>query len=1837
MSWQKPFVDVFKRYKALDSSKAAKRGAVSVVQDKNIGRQIFKISGSVSAANYVNIPDPELGVKNLGLVGNYIYLEFLPSQKSFFHIHLDFSIQNYEPNIRFNISNMYDEYKKTTGNVLQIPFPKSAPQKWTIMVIDVAYHLESFGLFDNTKINQFQGIHQLKSIQICSQVLIRNIYTSDNIYKIQTLPREMNFKIPPPGQTWSQTYQIIYYPEVIDPDFMTDMEKQGPPPKQELDQQIKENIDPVLASSISEMKKMIKPVQEGQQDLSQGELISEEVQQLKQQQLENEQIAKDASFKHGPSSQTADDFIKRTFYQSGQKQLRQTTLDGLQPYPIANLSHTIGFSGRYCPDIKWSRSQDSPNELVYASGSVLVSNSVGNNEQRFFLGHSSPICCLDMTRDGKYLASGQEGKKSLIKIWDFLEGSNICTFQAPYENLKCLSFSYDNSLLCTVGTDSYNRELIIIWNIFDIENKKKPEILAKQVSDFNIISMKFSPTELNKLVSCGKENIRFWRIKNGHLPAQTVVLNSHARNTVFTVLDFEFAYQEPTAARQSQEIRRIFVGSKTGMVFQIDYDTRTLQNVYKCHEGAICSIAVSAGFCVTGSEDQFLRVWPLDFSEYLIVAKHEGLIHSLDISQDALMVACGTSTGGLGVLDLSNHNYKTILRSHTDEIVNMVYHKAQGHLITLSRDLSIRVWDLNSYEQVYEFSYPQEDVCTCIAANPVSMTFAAGFASGTVRIFDIEQTSIIEECRYNEAPITSVIYSEDGKHLYLSDANCFYSVFDVQKNYQPIKTFETEFPSEYQSIAVTENKSLIATIGDSGTHINIWEAKGLSQVLKVFCPNTTIKKLIFASNNEELIVVCEDSRVKFFSVKLSEEGAEAYFLREVSCTHREGCADLAYSENFKYLVTVGGDALLKVWDYELSLKGIGANQIFLAHVGQINNCVFLPGCGKLLTAGGFEGIYEWTFKGDLTPQEREIDLEGLKPQAQKIKQKKQKNQNVSLTQSKVSQELRIDFQDEDEDQEENRQLESVLGNQQPQKQSQFGNQFQQQEEDFPLTDSENNDEELKDQVQIDEQVQKQNQQAQNLLSSMSMQITKNTLGGQSKTTKFSPKQLIQEFDPQTVDFKKQVRKRDRQRRKNIYTPNEVRKQNKLPFKQYYLNSVSESLQEKINRIRDNPSEVSLEYIIGYNNDSHENIVWNYMKGWFAYAVENIIIIEYLDKERTQKIIQLPDYISCMIMSKDFKYIVVGSASRNEKDIASIYVIESTKLNITQKLNFHTRGVQQLQFNENGKFLVSIGNFRECTVAVWSWPEGKLLASSYTMDKINDVKIADKCFSFDRNFEFVTVGRDQIQFWAFTKEEKLEYYDHFISKNPDDEEYPEATAVDYISNDDKYYAAVGLQSGELILIQYGNFQQIYRNKVANGEIVSIYGNSLLNRLILCSMDGSLMYWDTDKLTGEFYPSFVKLQFPSCPTAISLEPTYNEGIAGCIGGGIFYFNLANQYQSQLVSTIDQNKPYLTSIIDQDLAYTSHEDGKLRIWNLQTAEEVMGYNFKSQVTASFYNSSQHKLTCFFRNSNEVKILNLLKFTTSETYVESQYADSERSAHVYPIKAFEAILGGKQNKFILYNDGSLHTLEQVIVQKKTVQRQQKILELNDVQDLQYYNEKSAIFVSDKYGKIQTLLVDYNSERKIPYGFNIIDEFDVYDNPHGSKIDANTEQQSITAQLYKDAQAETKLVVSRVNQGCYYAINSTLQYLFVRNYLRRQVVSRIVIHDFPLCISLFENKEQKLVHIALQDGQIEQVNIDDKEDREIFSGMLDGPVTQIHSRKSKGQILLATQQGLQFYKFQQE
>jgi WD40 repeat protein len=79
-------------------------------------------------------------------------------------------------------------------------------------------------------------------------------------------------------------------------------------------------------------------------------------------------------------------------------------------------------------------------------------------------------------------------------------------------------------------------------------------------------------------------------------------------------------------------------------------------------------------------------------------AKHEGTVCAVDISTDGLKVVCGTQYGSLGILDKSNQKYRTLLRSHTDQILSMDFHKAKRNIITVSRDKTIRLWDIETFD-----------------------------------------------------------------------------------------------------------------------------------------------------------------------------------------------------------------------------------------------------------------------------------------------------------------------------------------------------------------------------------------------------------------------------------------------------------------------------------------------------------------------------------------------------------------------------------------------------------------------------------------------------------------------------------------------------------------------------------------------------------------------------------------------------------------------------------------------------------------------------------------------------------------------------------------------------------------------------------------------------------------------------------------------------------------------------------------------------------------------------------------------------------------------------------
>jgi WD40 repeat protein len=258
--------------------------------------------------------------------------------------------------------------------------------------------------------------------------------------------------------------------------------------------------------------------------------------------------------------------------------------------------------------------------------------------------------------------------------------------------------------------------------------------------------MKFSPIDPFVLMSCGRENIRCWRLKNKHLQGASIVLDHRARNTIFTDLDYEFGFKSSDLV-ENESLSRILVSSKTGLILIINYHTKKLENAFQIHDGPIQSISVNEAFCVTGSEDHLLRVWLLDFSEYFIEAPHDGTVSAVDISPDGTQIVCGTANGSLGIVDIAQEKYVTLLRSHSDEIISADYNQERNYIITVSKDKTIRLWGVDgNFQKIYEFVSPNDQAIS-VSSHPTLPLFACGFESGTLIIFDIAITIVSGSCQ----------------------------------------------------------------------------------------------------------------------------------------------------------------------------------------------------------------------------------------------------------------------------------------------------------------------------------------------------------------------------------------------------------------------------------------------------------------------------------------------------------------------------------------------------------------------------------------------------------------------------------------------------------------------------------------------------------------------------------------------------------------------------------------------------------------------------------------------------------------------------------------------------------------------------------------------------------------------------------------------------------------------------------------------------------------------------------------------------------------------------------
>uniref|UniRef100_A0A8C3IR94 WD repeat-containing protein 90 n=1 Tax=Chrysemys picta bellii TaxID=8478 RepID=A0A8C3IR94_CHRPI len=1247
--WQHPYLNVFKHFKVEEWKRSTKEGDVTTFMDKTLKGTVYRIRGSIPASNYIQLP--KTSTQSLGLTGHYLYMLFKPMPGKYFVVHLDVTTEDSQV-VRISFSNLFKEFK-STATWLQFPFICGAAKgsvyectartskqdlvgvapanvRWTCLMLDLHYILS---MYLNRRYSH------LKSIKLCSNLLVKNVYTSDLLFEpgvtfsearqaklafhgISPMPREMAFPVPK-GENWHDRYDYIRYQIV--------------------------GKSPTHCCCNLGVQVLEDPIRHLPRPVTLTKAVRDRVSLI--QQITS---PKDVSMALGYFQISACLNSMHIHLCKHRGALLSVCRLG---HLCSILSSALTLILAFVLQALWTKNSSA---VVYPCHAIIITMQIETGEQRFFIGHTDKVSALAFNGNSTLLASAQMGHLSMVRLWDFQKGKCLSMFKTHVHSVSSLSLSYSGAVLCGIGKDGHGKTMVVVWNTAQVNQGGEVVVLAKAHTDVDIQTLKIAFFDDTRMVSCGRDNVRLWRVRSGALRSCPVNLGEY-HSLEFTDLAFEKGH----SAEREPEDRTLFVCSKSGHILEIDYKNFTIRNarrllpsqIQHSHRRrspgiAINSISISSTFCATASEDGYVRLWPLDFSAVFLEAEHEGPVSSVSISPDNLKVLCTTSTGNLGYLDVQSRGYNTLMRSHTDSVLAFSVDGLRKQMATVSQDNTIRIWDLVSMQQLYDFTASDEIPCT-VAFHPAQQIFACGFSSGVVRTFSLTASDLLMEHKQHRGAVTGLTFSPDGNLMFSSCShgtlalyNCAAQKSHVLRVLGNVVSQDAEHSPN--ALALSGDGRLLAFVGPSKYTVTVMDAHSLDELLRIdvsildldstsldsalricFAPMPVGHLLVSTSSNKVLVLDAKTGRL----------------VREVSRVHKLSCSSLTLSEDARYLLTAG-DRVVKVWDYQMRFD---INfQVYIGHSEPVRQVAFTPDQQHVISIG--DAIFLWDFLAVSRVESPKRTSEGI-------------TQSPFLFTETSSEKLK-DF--------------TSSANEIPRQSAPLPSLASPPHLDISSIHQPGHDGEKRNHLER---------------RGIKVSLGENSL--YSSTAALAPlpstsTSTLFRIEPTWSILSKVV-----------------------------LHQFLFSLQSVLYPPAGNEG-LKLKAVIGYNGNGRGNMVWNPDTGFFAYTCGCVIVVEDLHSGSQQHWLGHPEEISTLAVSHDAQVLASASGHGNGDSRCQIRIWNIQDGTCQKVIFHHETQVQAMAYSRDDRLLVTLGDYSDRTLALWNTHTYDLMSSTHILEPVHEV-------------------------------------------------------------------------------------------------------------------------------------------------------------------------------------------------------------------------------------------------------------------------------------------------------------------------------------------------------------------------------------------------------------------------------------------------------------------------------------------------------------------------------------
>jgi WD40 repeat protein len=540
---------------------------------------------------------------------------------------------------------------------------------------------------------------------------------------------------------------------------------------------------------------------------------------------------------------------------------------------------------------------------------------------RTLVGHTDRVMGVSISPDGKTIASASFDRT--IKLWDAASGIELRTLKGHTNAVLAVRFSPDGRSIASGGLD----RKAIIWDA-----ATGNQVRAIEGNGAGVLCVAWSTD--GGLLATGNRgeinNLKVFRVSSGEQVADLV---KHTA-AVFSV-DF------------SRDGKYLAAGSQDLTISVWDAATRSALPAMEGHKKIVYSVSYSADgkYVASGGGDARggeVKIWPAEkaFEPILSFSGHNAQVSSVIFSPDSKTVFSGSFDQTIRAWDLETGKELYKLEGLSEAVYSVQY-SPDGRYIGVVNNSRVFVRVAYSGKPIARID--AKDISSNVSFSGDGRTLAAGFADGSIRLYESAGGRLRKKLPGGTDPVIAVALSPDGETVYAAIADRTVRAIGVGEG-RELGTFKGGDVVTTLALSA-DGKTLVGGSTGKEKTVCVWDA-----------PARTLRKTLAGHTEAVMAVavsgdggkVASGSADKTVRIWDANTGATLFTL----AGHQETVTSVAFNKAATLVASSCGsfgdfkDRSVRIWDVATGKQ----TQNFMGHQARVYAASFSPD-GNFIVSG----------------------------------------------------------------------------------------------------------------------------------------------------------------------------------------------------------------------------------------------------------------------------------------------------------------------------------------------------------------------------------------------------------------------------------------------------------------------------------------------------------------------------------------------------------------------------------------------------------------------------------------------------------------------------------------------------------------------------------------------------------------------------------------------------------------------------------------------------------------------------------------------------------------------